>query len=1056
MISKFFIERPVLSNVIAILMILIGGVCLFRLAVAQYPDVVPPTVQVTTRYPGASAKTVIDTVALPIEQQVNGVEDMLYMQSYSGADGTYSLTVTFKIGTDLNFAQVLVQNRVSSALSQLPQSVQNQGVTVQKKSTAILLFVTLTSPNATYDSLFLSNYATINIKDELSRLPGVGNVTVFGAGQYSMRVWLDPNKLQVRGLMPQDVISSIQQQSQQVTAGQVGAPPTPAGQAFQYTLNVNGRLDDKSQFEDVIVKTGNNGDVTRVRDVGWVELGAQTYSQVFSLNNKPSTGIGVFQSPGANALEVEQAVRKKMEVLAKAFPQDIRYDIPFNTTKFVSESINEVYKTLIEAGLLVLVVILIFLQDWRAMLVPATTVPVTIIGAFAAMAALGFTVNISTLFAIVLAIGIVVDDAIVVVEGAAHNIEKGMSGHDAAIAAMDALFAPIVGITLVLISVFLPSAFLPGLTGKMYSQFALVIAATALLSAVNAATLKPTQCALWLRRPVPPEQRNFFYRGFNAVYNRVEAAYGRLMGHLVAHSNLSVIAALILIGIGGYGLSRVPTGFIPIEDQGYLLVAVQLPDGAALDRTQTVLNRVSEIAGKSAGVDQVISIAGISALDGSSSLANAGVAYLILKEWSARGPGQDLRSLFVGLNEKMSVIQEARILVIPPPPIQGIGNAAGFAMQVQLRDGNADYGKLQAIAGAIVANGQTQSALQRVSSSFRSMVPQFDVEVDRVKTQTLHVTTDQIFSTLSSYLGSTYINQFNKFGRTFQVYAQADSQFRLTPRDIEKLMVRNSQGDMVPLGTVAKITPAIGPSLISLYNLYPSATVIGLPATGFSSGQSMALMEEIAAKTLPPGTGFEWTAMSYQEKVVGGQIYWAFGLALLLVYLVLAGQYESWYAPISVILAVPLSLLGPMIVLTGLRIENNLYTQIGIILLIALSAKNAILIVEVALELHVRDRKPLLESAIEAARARFRPILMTSFAFILGVVPLVLATGAGANARKSIGITVFSGMLASTCLAVLFVPTFFVVVQRFENWLAERKGKKVGAQTAPQAPGTLH
>ncbi len=1056
MISKFFIERPVLSNVIAILMVLIGGVCLFRLAVAQYPDVVPPTVQVTTRYPGASARTVIDTVALPIEQQVNGVEDMLYMQSYSAADGTYSLTVTFKIGTDLNFAQVLVQNRVSSALSQLPQSVQNQGVTVQKKSTSILLFVTLSSPNSTYDSLFLSNYATINIRDELSRLSGVGNVTVFGAGQYSMRVWLDPSKLQVRGLMPQDVIQSIQQQSQQVTAGQVGAPPTPAGQAFQYTLNVNGRLDDKSQFEDVIVKTGNNGDVTRVRDVGWVELGAQTYSQAFSLNNKPSTGIGVFQSPGANALEVEAAVQKKMAQLAKAFPQDITYATPFDTTKFVSESINEVYKTLIEAGLLVLVVILIFLQDWRAMLVPATTVPVTIIGAFAAMAALGFTVNISTLFAIVLAIGIVVDDAIVVVEGAAHNIEKGMSGHDAAIAAMDALFAPIVGITLVLISVFLPSAFLPGLTGRMYSQFALVIAATALLSAVNAATLKPTQCALWLRRPVPPEQRNFFYRGFNAVYDRVERAYARLMVRMTNHAGFCVILALAVIGASGYGLSRVPTGFIPIEDQGYLLVAAQLPDGAALDRTQEVLKRVSDIASKTPGVDQVVTIAGISALDSSSSSANAGVAYLILKEWSARGAGQDLRSLFVGLNERMSDIEEARILVIPPPSIQGIGNAAGFAMQVQLRDGNADYGKLQAIAGGIVANAQTQSALQRVSSPFRSMVPQFDVEVDRIKTQTLHVTTDQIFSTLSSYLGSTYINQFNKFGRTFQVYAQADSEFRLTPRDIEKLMVRNSQGDMVPLGTVAKITPAVGPSLISLYNLYPSATVIGLPATGFSSGQSMTLMEEIAGKTLPPGTGFEWTAMSYQEKVVGGQIYWAFGLALLLVYLVLAGQYESWYAPISVILAVPLSLLGPTIVLTGLRIENNLYTQIGIILLIALSAKNAILIVEVALELHVRDRKPLLESAIEAARARFRPILMTSFAFILGVVPLVLATGAGANARKSIGITVFSGMLASTCLAVLFVPTFFVVVQRFENWLAERKARKAGAQTVPQAPGTVH
>jgi HAE1 family hydrophobic/amphiphilic exporter-1 len=1052
MISKFFIERPVLSNVIAILMILIGGVALLNLAVAQYPDVVPPTVQVTTRYPGASAKTVIDTVALPIEQQVNGVEGMLYMQSYSGADGTYTLTVTFQIGTDLNFAQVLVQNRVSSALSQLPTSVQNQGVTVQKRSTAILLFVTLTSPKATYDSLFLSNYATISIRDELSRLPGVGNVTVFGAGQYSMRVWLDPNKLQVRALQPQDVIQAIQQQSQQVTAGQVGAPPTPAGQAFQYTLNVAGRLDDKTEFEDVIVKTGNAGDVTRVRDVGWVELGAQTYSQVFSLNKRPAAGIGVFQSPGANALEVEKAVEKKMTELARAFPQDIQYDTPFDTTKFVSASIAEVYKTLIEAGLLVLIVILVFLQDWRAMLVPATTVPVTIIGAFAAMAALGFTINLSTLFAIVLAIGIVVDDAIVVVEGAAHNIEQGMSGHDAAIKAMDALFAPIIGITLVLISVFLPAAFLPGLTGRMYAQFALVIAATALLSAVNAATLKPTQCALWLRRPVPPEQRNWFYRGFNRAYDRMERGYARLIGGLARHSGLSVIAALILICIGGYGLSRVPTGFIPIEDQGYLLAAVQLPDGAALDRTQSVMDQVQEIASKTPGVEQVMTIAGISALDNSSSLANAGVAYLVLKEWSERGPGEDLLSLFNGLNQRLSVIPEARILVVPPPPIQGIGNAAGFAMQVELRDGNSDFGKLQAITNTMVANGQSQSALQRVSSSFRAMVPQFDVEIDRVKTQTMQVTTDQVFSTLSSYMGASYVNQFNKFGRTFQVYTQADAQYRLTTRDIENMMVRNSQGGMVPLGTVAKITPAVGPSLISLYNLYPSSTIIGLPAKGYSSGQSMALMEEIAAKTLPPGTGYEWTAMSYQEKAVGGQIYLVFGLAMLLVYLVLAGQYESWYAPLSVILAVPLSLLGPMAVLTGLRIENNLYTQIGLILLIALSAKNAILIVEVALELHVRDRKPILESAVEAARARFRPILMTSFAFILGVVPLVLATGAGANARKSIGITVFSGMLASTCLAVLFVPTFFVVIQRFENWLSERKGGKAGPQTIPQAP----
>ncbi|HTO63676.1 MAG TPA: efflux RND transporter permease subunit, partial [Bradyrhizobium sp.] len=998
MISKFFIERPVLSNVIAILMMLIGGVALFELAVAQYPDVVPPTVQVTTRYPGASAKTVIDTVALPIEQQVNGVEDMLYMQSYSGSDGSYSLTVTFKIGTDLNFAQVLVQNRVSSALAQLPQTVQNQGVTVQKKSTSILLFVTLTSPDSKYDSLFLSNYATINLKDELARLPGVGNVTVFGAGQYSMRIWLDPNKLQVRGLVPQDVIQSIQQQSQQVAAGQVGSPPTPPGQAFQYTLNVNGRLDDTAEFEDIIVKTGNNGDVTRVRDVGWVELGAQTYSQTFSLNNQPAAGIGVFQSPGANALQVEQAVEKKMAELAKAFPQGIKYDTPFDTTKFVNASVHEVYKTLFEAGLLVLIVILVFLQDWRAMLVPTTTVPVTIIGAFAAMAALGFTINLSTLFAIVLAIGIVVDDAIVVVEGAAHNIEQGMNGHDAAIRAMDQLFGPIIGITLVLISVFLPAAFLPGLTGRIYAQFALVIAATALLSAINAATLKPTQCALWLRPPVPLDQRNWFYRGFNAVYDRLERGYGRLIGRLVAHSGLSVIAALILIAIGFYGLSRVPTGFLPIEDQGYLIAAVQLPDGASLDRTQKVLDRVSDIARKTPGVEQVVTIGGISALDNSASLANAGVAYLILKDWDSRGKGEDLRSLVYGMNDRMAEIEEAKIVVLPPPPIQGIGNAAGFAMQVELRGGSSDFTKLQAVTGAIVANAQSQSALQRVQSPFRANVPQFDVEIDRIKTQTLHVTTDAVFSALSSYLGSSYVNQFNKFGRVFQVYTQADSQFRLTERDIANMQVRNQNGDMIPIGTVAKITPSVGPSLISLYNLYPSSTIVGLPAQGFSSGQSLKLLEEIADKTLPPGTGYDWTAMSYQEKIVSNQIYYVFGLAMLLVYLVLAGQYESWYAPISVLLAVPLSLLGPMAVLTGLRIENNLYTQIGIILLIALSAKNAILIVEVALELHVRDGKPLLESAVEAARARFRPILMTSFAFILGVLPLVLATGAGANA----------------------------------------------------------
>ena len=1039
MISKFFIERPVLANVLAILMILIGAVALYDLPIAQYPDVVPPTVQVTTRYPGASAATLMDTVALPIEQQVNGVENMIYMQSTSASDGSYTLTVTFKIGTDLDNAQILVQNRVASALSQLPQAVQAQGVTVQKRSTAILLFVTLTSPDGRYDSLYLANYATINLKDELARLPGVGNVNVFGAGQYSMRIWLDPDKLKARSLNAQDVVQALQQQSQEVTAGQVGMPPTPPGVNFQYTIDLSGRLSDVKQFENVIVKTGDSGQVTRLSDVGRVELGAQTYGQVFSLDGKQAAGIGIYQSPGANALEVEQAVKAKMAVLARDFPQGLVFSVPFDTTIFVNASIHEVYKTLIEAAVLVLIVILVFLQDWRAMLVPATTVPVTIIGAFAAMWALGFTVNFSTLFAIVLSIGIVVDDAIVVVEGAAHNVEKGMSGHDAAIQAMNELLGPIIGITLVLMSVFLPAAFLPGLTGRMYAQFALVIAATAMLSAINAVTLKPTQSAMWLRPPVAPERRNAFYRGFNAVYGRLEHRYTGLIGRMVAHSGLMAIIALAIIAVAMWGLERVPTGFLPIEDQGYLLVAVQLPDSASLARTQKALDQVSTISRADASVDQVLTIAGVSALDNNATLANAGVAYVVLKDWSKR---DGLLKIFARLTQELNSI-DARVLVLPPPPIQGIGNAGGFTMQVELRDGSTDFAKLQSITNTLVSNAQSQSALQRVSTSFRALAPQLRVEVDRVKAKTLHVSVDQVFGTLATYFGSTYVVQFNKFGRVFQVYAQADAPFRLRPRDIENLSVRNDQGDMIPLGTVTSITPAVGTPLISLYNLYPSSSIIGLPATGFSSGEAIRLMEENAAHTLPPGTGTEWTAMSYQEKVVGNQMYFVFAMAMLLVYLVLAGQYESWYAPLSVIMSVPLSLVGPVLVLTLLHIDNNLYTQIGVILLIALSAKNAILIVEVAREHRVRDGKPILEAAVDGARARFRAILMTSFAFILGVAPLVVASGAGASARKSIGITVFSGMIASTCLAVLFVPSLFVVVQRFEEWRAARKHPRI-------------
>jgi hydrophobic/amphiphilic exporter-1 (mainly G- bacteria), HAE1 family len=1040
MISKFFIERPVLANVIAVLMVLIGGVALYGLPVAQYPNIVPPTVQVTTTYPGAGARVLMDTVALPIEQQVNGVENMIYMQSTSASDGSYTLTVTFNIGTDLDTAQVLVQNRVAGALAQLPDAVQKQGVTVQKKETAILLIATLTSADDRYDRLFLANYATINIKDELSRLPGVGNVNIFGAGQYSMRVWLDPDKLKARSLNAQDVVQAVQQQSQQVTAGQVGTPPTPPGVNFQVTIDLQGRLSDVEQYENIIVKTGNAGELTRLRDIGRVELGAQSYSQIFTLDGHPSTGIGIFQTPGANALNVETAVKAKLAELAKNFPQGLTYTIPFDTTVFVNQSIHEVYRTLIEAAVLVLIVILVFLQDWRAMLIPATTVPVTIIGAFAAMWALGFSVNFSTLFAIVLSIGIVVDDAIIVVEGAAHNVERGMSGHDAAIAAMNTLLGPIIGITLVLMSVFLPAAFIPGLTGRMYAQFALVIAATALLSAINAVTLKPTQSALWLRPPVPESQRNFFYRGFNAAYARVEHAYAGLMQRMVNHAGVMTAIAFIIIAAAGWGLARIPTGFLPIEDQGYLLVAVQLPDGASLERTQKALSEVSTIAHADDAVDHVVTIAGISALDNSAVLANAGVAYVVLKDWSERA---NLLKLFPRLSKAFDTIEEAQVLMFPPPPIQGIGNAGGFAMQIELRDGSADFAKLQSVTSAIVGNAQSQSALQHVSTTFRATAPMVRLDVDRAKAQTVHVSVDQVFNTLATYFGSTYVQQFNKFGRVFQVYVQADAAFRLRARDIDNLWVRNQEGNMIPLGTLVTMTPTVGPPLISLYNLYPSSSVLGLPAQGFSSGEALKLMEQNAASTLPPGANIEWTGMSYQEKIVGHQMYFVFAMALLLVYLVLAGQYESWYAPLSIIFAVPLALVGPVLALQALRIDNNLYTQIGIILLIALSAKNAILIVDVARELRLNENKSITEAAVEAARARFRPIIMTSFAFILGVAPLVVATGAGASARASIGIAVFSGMIASTCLAVLFAPSIFVVVQRFEERLSARKHPRI-------------
>jgi HAE1 family hydrophobic/amphiphilic exporter-1 len=1041
MISAFFINRPVFANVLAIVLVLIGAVALFELPVSQYPNIVPPTVQVTTRYPGASPQTVIDAIALPIELQVNGVDRMLYMQSTSAADGTYVLTVTFEIGTDPDIAQVLVQNRVAMAMAQLPEPVQVQGVVVQKKSTSILQIVTLASPDGRYDSLFMSNYATINLVNELARLPGVGNVKVFGAAEYAMRIWMDPEKLQSFGLVPQDVILAVKQQSQLVAAGQTGMPPAPASQDFQYTIDIQSRLDDPGQFADIVVKaqTEAGGRIIRVKDIGRIELGAQTYSQDFRLNGRPSAGIAIYQTPDANSLQVGKAVEAKMEALSRRFPEGLVFAIPYDTTMFVKASIDEVYTTLYEAGILVLVVILVFLQNFRATLVPATTVPVTIIGAFAGMAALGYTVNLSTLFGIVLAIGIVVDDAIVIVEAVSSHIERGMRAHDAAIKAMNELIGPVIGITLVLMAVFLPAAFLPGLTGKMLAQFALVIAVTALISAINAATLKPTQCAQWLREPVPPEKRNLFYRGFNAVYGRLEDAYARLVGRLVQRSKMTVTIALVLSALGIYGIARLPTAFIPNDDQGYAMIAVQLPDGAALGRSVNALNVAGQTALKIPGVKQVIQIAGISVLDNSATLANAGVVYVMLDDWSKRekAEGEDLVSILRHLQAELNNVPDGRANVLVPPPIQGIGNAGGFQMQVELLGGSFNYEKLDELTREVVRVAGENPGLNRVLTTFRPNAPHVTVTVDRIQAETLRVPVSDVFSALTSYLGSSYVNQFNKFGLSLQVYVQAESQFRLQPDDLLNIYVRSKNGVMVPVGTLASIGPSSAPPLISLYNLYPSATIVGTPARGFSSGQAMTDLEEIVAKVLPKDVGTEWTAMSYQEKVTGNQLYWGFALSVLLVYLVLAAQYESWILPLAVISAVPLALLGPVVALTSLGVANNLYTQIGLMLLIALSAKNGILIVEVAREHRIFDGKPIFDSAVDAARIRLRPILMTSFAFILGVLPLVLATGAGANARKSLGISVFSGMIASTCLAVLFVPAFFAVLQKLD----ERKSK---------------
>src|SRR5262245_9676830 len=1041
-ISAFFIERPIFANVIAFITLIIGGVCLYLLPVAQYPEIVPPTIQVSTRYPGASAEVVAATIGVPMEQAINGVEGSIYMSSVSASDGTYTLTVTFDVGTDLNTSVALVQNLANSALAQLPAAVQPQGVTIRKVSPNILLVASLYADDDRFEEVFLSNYAVINLQNPLARLPGVGQVRVIGAGSYSMRVWLDPKRLQTFGLTTGDVLAAIQGQNVQVVAGQLGAPPVPADQPFQFTINALGRLSDARQFEDIIVKsaTGTAPQIVRVRDVARVDLSQQSFSNYSKFTGRESAQILVFALPAANAIETANLVYAAMAEMSKQFPAGMKYSIRYDTTVFVREAIRAVYETLFIAGVLVLVVILLFLQNLRAMLVPATTVPVTIIGAFIAMAGLGFTVNLMTLFALILAIGIV--------ETSAHDIETGLPPKEATIKAMQELTGPVIGITLALVAVFLPAAFLPGITGQIFRQFALVIAATAVISALNALTLKPVQCAFWLK-PRGDRPPNWFYRGFNRAFQAVTDAYVGVVSWMVKRPALMSVVFVIIVGLTAWGFVRQPTGFLPTEDQGYAIIISILPEGASQPRSREVAAKVNAILQKTDGLAGWVHIGGLDVLD-FANVPNYSTTFVVYKGWKERGAALSQDRIVSGLNRELSQIQEALAFVAIPPPIRGLGQTGGFQMMVEDR-GSLGLAELQRATSELVQAGNSHPDLQRLATTFSFRSPQIYLDIDRTKAESLRVFPSDVFNTLQGYLGSSFVNLFNKFNQVFQVYIQADSAYRLQARDMRNLYVRNQNGEMVPLNALLEVKRTQGTELVTRYNLYPAAAIFGSGAPGFSSGQALSLMEQLAAQTLPQGMAYDWTSTSFQERKVGYQAYLIYALSIVLVYLVLAALYESWTSPAAVIFVVPIALVGVLLAMMSRGHDNNLYTQVGLVLMIALASKNAILIVEFARDLH-HEGLSITEAAVEATRRRFRTIVMTSFAFILGVVPLMVASGAGAASQQAIGTVVFGGMMASTFLAIPFVPVFYVLLEGASERLRRRNRSE--SQVAAREPGT--
>ncbi|MBC2593430.1 multidrug efflux RND transporter permease subunit [Ruficoccus amylovorans] len=1040
MFSHFFIRRPIFAAVLSIVIMLLGGFALLSLPVERYPDIAPPSVQVTANYPGADAQTVADTVASPIEQEVNGVENMIYMSSTCANDGSMTLTISFATGTDVDMSQVLVQNRVSKALSQLPEEVQRLGVQVDKQMKDANLYLALISPDGRYDDIFLANYVNLYIKDELARVPGVGKVQTFGAEKFSMRLWLDPDKMTARKVSVTEVINAVKEQNVQVAAGTIGEPPAPPGQQFQYTINVKGRLADPEEFANIIIRTGTGGEVLRLGDVARVELGAENYKLQAQLNGQPACAMGIYQVPGANALAVAEGVKAKVDDLTGNFPDGIDMVVVYDNTRMIVASMEEVVVTLFMTLILVVLVVYIFLQSFRATLIPTLTIPVSLIGTFGAMALMGFSINLLTLFGLILVIGIVVDDAIVVVENCSRHLEEGMSPKDAAFLTMTEVSGPVIATTLVLLAVFVPTAFMGGITGILFQQFALTISVATLFSSINALTLSPALCGVLLRKS--SGRVNWFFRLFNTGMDKTTNGYHAAVRAFMRKAALGVLLFVGMVVLAGWGYVRLPTGFVPQEDEGYCILSVQLPDAASLQRTASVMDQVNKIVADTPGVQNTLTISGFSLLDGAAS-SNMAFSIAVFKDWSERPPEEHQNAILMSINRRLSRLMDALAFAFPTPSLPGLGLTGGFTLMLQDR-GGVGLETLEQVADTFIEDGNSQSAITGMSTTFRANVPQLFVNIDREQVKNRGLSLTSVFDAMQTYLGSSYINDFTRYNRVFKVKAQAEPDARSVPDDIGKLEILAPDGQMTPIAGLIEVSEILGPQTITRYNLYPSVKILGNNAPGYSSGQAMTVVENMAAQKLPNSMGYEWTDLSYQQQTASGGTVIIFALAIILVYLVLAAQYESWTLPLSVCLSVPTALLGAVAALMIRGYDNNLYTQIGVVLLIGLSTKSAILIVEFAKEQRDHGMSPF-DAALSAARLRFRAVLMTAFSFILGVIPLLVATGAGAESRRAIGTSVFGGMLVATVVSVIVVPMLYYVIQV----AAEKFG---GAK--PAAPAT--